>query len=147
MGGFGALHNGFNSPDLFIAVTGNSPGGATLETGEGNTPAPNRIDSFKVVYSSDHDYFIAMAPTTLAEKNAARLRQQSIRIICGTDDNLFAGATFVHEALTKLKIPHEFLPVHKSPHNHDQLLQYETFDTMAFYGKVFGKSAASAKPR
>jgi acetyl esterase/lipase len=144
MGGFGALHNGFNNPDLFIAVTGNAPGGATLDTGEDTTPAPNRIDSFKVVYGSDRNYFIAMAPTTLAEKNAAKLRQQTIRIIAGTEDALFPGAVFVHEALTKLNIPHEFLPVEKSPHNHDQLLQYETFDTMAFYGKVF-KSASGTQ--
>jgi hypothetical protein len=27
-------------------------------------------------------------------------------------------------------------PVPGSPHDHDQLLQYETFDTMAYYGKV-----------
>ena len=33
MGGFGALHNGFKNPDLFIAVTGNAPGGATLDMG------------------------------------------------------------------------------------------------------------------
>jgi len=147
MGGFGALHNGFNNPDLFIAVTGNSPGGATLETGEGSTPASGRIDAFKVVYGGDRAYYIAMAPTTLAEKNAAKLRQQQIRIICGTADNLFAGATFVHEALVKLNIPHEFTPVPASPHNHDQLLQYETFDTMAFYGKVFGKAGAAASTR
>jgi acetyl esterase/lipase/S-formylglutathione hydrolase FrmB len=145
MGGFGALHNGFNNPDVFIAVTANSPGGATLDTGEDTTPAPNRIDSFKVVYGSDRNYFIAMAPTTLAEKNAAKLRQQSIRIIAGTEDALFPGAVFVHEALTKLNIPHEFLPVEKSPHNHDQLLQYETFDTMAFYGKVFKSVSGTAR--
>jgi len=142
MGGFGALHNGFNNPDVFIAVTGNSPGGATLDTGENTPPARGRIDSFKVVYGSDRDYYIAMAPTTLAEKNAVKLRQQSIRIIAGTEDALFPGAQFIHDALVKLNIPHEFLPVPKSPHNHDQLLQYQTFDTMAFYGRVFGKAAA-----
>jgi endo-1,4-beta-xylanase len=142
MGGFGALHNGFNNPDVFAAVTGNSPGGATLDTGEDTAPARGRIDSFKVVYGSDHAYFIAMAPTTLAEKNASKLRQQSIRIIAGTEDALFPGAQFIHDTLVKLNIPHEFLPVPKSPHNHDQLLQYQTFDTMAFYSKVFGKSAA-----
>ena len=139
MGGFGALHNGFNNPDIFIAVTGNSPGGATLDTGEGDAPTPGRIDAFKIVYGSDRAYYIAMAPTTLAEKNTAKLRQQQIRIICGTKDALFVGATFVHDALVKLNIPHEFIPVPESPHNHDQLLQYETFDTMAFYAKVFGK--------
>jgi len=142
MGGFGALHNGFNNPDLFIAVTGNSPGGATLETGANAAPTPGRIDAFKIVYGGDRDYFIAMAPTTLAEKNAAKLRQQSIRIICGTEDGLFSGSQFVHDALTKLGIPHEFILVPGSPHNHDQLLQYETFDTMAFYGRVFGNLKA-----
>jgi len=138
MGGFGALHNGFNNPDMFIAVTGNAPGGATLEIGAG-APSPVRIDSFAVVYGSDREYFIAMAPTTLAAKNAAKLRQQSIRIICGTEDGLFPGAEFVHAELTKLGIPHEWIPVPGSPHNHDQLLQFQTFDTMAFYGKVFGQ--------
>ena len=147
MGGFGALHNGFNHPDVFIAVTGNSPGGATLDTGEGTAPAAGRIDSFKVVYGSDRDYFTAMAPTTLAEKNAVKLRQQAIRIIAGTEDALFPGAQFIHESLVKLTIPHEFLPVPKSPHNHDQLLQYQTFDTMAFYGRVFGKSGPSIGPQ
>jgi hypothetical protein len=52
------------------------------------------------------------------------------------------GAQWVHEQLTKLGIEHEWLPVPESPHNHDQLLEYETFDTMAFYGKVFGKANA-----
>jgi hypothetical protein len=45
----------------------------------------------------------------------------------------------MHEALTKLRIPHDFIRVPGSPHNHDQLLQYQTFDAMASYGKVFGK--------
>jgi len=138
MGGFGALHNGFNNADLFIAVTGNSPGGATLDTGEADTPRPGRINAFRVVYGGDSDYFVAMAPTTLAEQNADKLRQQHIRIICGTEDGLFPGSEFVHEQLVELEIPHEFIPVQGSPHNHDQLLQYETFDTMEFYGKVFG---------
>jgi len=143
MGGYGALHIGFNNPDVFIAVTGNSPGGATLDYGE--TPSAGRIDAFKIVYGGDKDYFIAMAPTTLAEKNAVKLRQEQIRIITGMKDALNPGAHFVHDALVKLNIPHEFHDVPESPHNHDQLLQYETFDTMAFYGKVFGKTAASAK--
>ena len=39
------------------------------------------------------------------------------------------------------------LPVQKSPHNHDQLLQYQTFDTMAFYGKVFGATTSNVSPK
>lgn len=141
MGGFGALHVGFNNPELFTAVTGNAPGGATLDIPQGD-PRSGRIDSFSIVYGNDRDYYVAMAPTTLAAKNVTKVREQSIRIICGTEDDLFPGAQFVHNELTKLGIAHEWLPVPGSPHNHDQLLQYQTFDTMAFYGKVFGRFAS-----
>ena len=58
MGGFGALHNGFNNPDVFIAVTGNAPGGATLEI----NPYDRRVRTYRLirdVYGSDRDYFIA----------------------------------------------------------------------------------------
>ncbi len=136
MGGFGALHTGFNNPDLFAAVTGNAPGGVTFDI----TPpeaGSGRIDAFTIVYGSDRAYFEAMQPTTLAAKNLAKVRQQAVRVICGTEDGLFPGAKFVHDELTKLGVTHEWLPVPGSPHNHDQLLQYQTFDTMAFYGKVF----------
>jgi len=141
MGGFGALHLGFNNPNLFIAVTGNSPGGATLDIPQPE-PGSGRIDSFAIVYGSDKDYYVAMAPTTLAAKNAAKVREQTVRIICGTKDDLFPNAQWIHEQLIKSGIAHEWLPVPESPHNHDQLLQYQTFDTMAFYGKVFGKGSA-----
>ena len=137
MGGFGALFNGFNNPDLFMAVTGNASG-PTLEIAEG-PPEPGNIDSFKEIYGSDRNRFIAQAPITLAAKNAAKLRERHIRIICGTEDPAFERVKLFHEALTKLDIPHEFIPVPGSPHNHDQLLEYQTFDTMAFYGKVFGR--------
>jgi endo-1,4-beta-xylanase len=121
MGGFGALHVGFKYPDLFAAVTGNSP--ALIE---------NVTDGV-----GDQEFWVSQSPLTLATKNADKVRRQSIRIICGTADNLFAGAKTFHDELAKLNITHDFLPVPESPHNHDQLLQYETFDTMAFYGKVF----------
>jgi len=134
MGGFGALHAGFNHPDLFTAVTGNSPCCVSLEL---QAPNARRPDATSSVYGNDRDYLVAMAPTTLAGKNAAKVRAQTIRLICGTADALFTGAEWVHNELTRLGIAHEWLPVPGSPHNHDQLLQYETFDTMAFYGKVF----------
>jgi len=137
MGGFGALHTGFNNPDLFIAVTGNSPCCVLID----NAP---QGEEFSAVYGNDRDYFTAMAPTSLAAKNIAKVKQQTIRIIIGTKDGLFPGAQWVHEQLTKLGIQHEWLAVPESPHNHDQLLQYESFDTMAFYGKVFGKANARA---
>jgi endo-1,4-beta-xylanase len=134
MGGFGALHTGFNNPELFTAVTGNSPCCLSFEFGSGNAAQNN---AFSTVFGNDREYFTATLPTTLAAKNATRVREQAIRIICGTEDSLFAGAQNLHNDLTKAGIAHEWLPVPGSPHNHDQLLQYETFDTMAFYRKVF----------
>ena len=149
MGGFGALHNGFKNPDLFIAVTGNAPGGATLDMGEVQ-PELWTIDSFSIVYGSDRDYYVAMAPTTLAAKNVAKLRQQAIRIICGTEDDALLGRGPLCTMSSRSSVFRmSGIPVPGSPHNHDQLLQYQTFDTMAFYGKVFGKtnmrSAAGAR--
>ena len=126
MGGFGALHVGFKYPDLFAAVTGNSP--ALVE---------NMTDGV-----GDQAFWDAQAPATLAKANIDKVRKQAIRIIVGDQDGLFPVGKKLDETLTALKIPHEFFPVVGSPHNHDQLLQYETFDTMAFYGKVFGKAAA-----
>jgi S-formylglutathione hydrolase FrmB len=125
MGGFGALHIGFKYPDLFAAVTGNSP--ALVE---------NVTDGV-----GDQAFWVDQAPATLAKANIDKVRKQAIRIIVGDQDGLFPVGKKLDETLTELKVPHEFFPVAGSPHNHDQLLQYETFDTMAFYGKVFGKIA------
>jgi endo-1,4-beta-xylanase len=129
MGGFGALHIGFKYPDLFTAVTGNSP--ALVE---------NVTDGV-----GDQAFWIAEGPLQLAKTNADKLRRQSIRIICGTMDNLMTGARSLHDSLTEIKVPHEFIPVPGSPHNHDQLLQYQTFDTMEFYGRVFGGTKSEKK--
>jgi endo-1,4-beta-xylanase len=121
MGGFGALHVGLKYPDLFASVTGNSP--AMIEAvpeGMGSQP-----------------YWDTEWPGAVAKTNLDKVKRQRIRIIIGDQDGLFAGAKKFAESLTTLGITHEFIPVPQSPHNHDQLLQYQTFDTMEFYGKVF----------
>jgi acetyl esterase/lipase/enterochelin esterase-like enzyme len=121
MGGYGALHIGFKYPDLFVAVTGNSP--ALVE---------NVTDAM-----GSQEFWVREAPGTLAAANVDKLRRQQIRIIVGDQDSLFPLGKKLNDVLTGLKVPHEFLPVAGSPHNHDQLLQYETFDTMAFYRRAF----------
>lgn len=121
MGGFGALHLGFKYPELFTAVTANSP--AMVEA------VPDGMGS--------QAFWEAEWPAALAKARLETVRQQRIRIIIGDQDNLFAGAKKFSESIAGLGVAHEFVPVPGSPHNHDQLVQYETFDTMAFYGKVF----------
>ena len=123
MGGFGALHIGLKYPDLFATVTGNSPAMIDAPTdGMG-----------------DQKYWDTQKPLTLAKANLAKVKTQKVRIIIGDKDGLFAGAKAFSEQLTALGVTHEFHPVINSPHNHDQLLQYETFDTMAFYAGAFGR--------
>jgi endo-1,4-beta-xylanase len=99
MGGYGALHIGLKYPEIFAAVTGNSP--ALVE---------NVTDGV-----GDQTFWVSQSPLTLATKNADKARRQAIRVICGTADNLFAGAKALHDELVKLNIPHEFLPVPESP--------------------------------
>jgi endo-1,4-beta-xylanase len=123
MGGFGALHLGFKYPDQFIAVTGNSPANVQAVTDGMGTQA----------------YWDSQSLKASATANAAKLKSQSIRVIIGDQDGLLPVAKLVDTLLTDLKVAHEFTPVVGSPHNHDQLVQYETFDTMAFYGKVFAQ--------
>ena len=123
MGGYGALHIGFKYPDLFTAVTGNSPAlvaGTTDGVG-------------------DQVFWDSQMPAILAKANLARVKTQKIRVISGTKDSLFPVGKKMDDDLTALGVPHQFFPVLNSPHNHDQLVQYEDFDTMAFYGRVFGK--------
>ena len=121
MRGYGALHIGLKYPDLFAAVTGNSP--AMIED------VPDGMGS--------QTFWEAQAPAALAKANLEKVRQQRIRVIIGEEDSLFAGAKRLADALAALNVRHEFIPVPRAPHNHDQLLQYESFDTMAFYGQVF----------
>jgi enterochelin esterase-like enzyme len=140
MGGYGALRLGFKYPNLFAAVTGNSP---ALIAVEGFTAGSN-LEMFQATFGGDRTYYDESGPWTIAEKNAAEVRKQSIRVICGDKDGLFPRSEYMNGILTKLGIPHEFIPVPGSPHNHDQLLQYQTFDTMEFYGKVFAKFRTGA---
>ncbi|MEO8483021.1 MAG: alpha/beta hydrolase [Acidobacteriota bacterium] len=123
MGGYGALHIGFKYPDLFSAVTGNSPA---------------LVDDMTDGVGSQA-FWLSQAPATLAKANLDKVRAQKIRIIAGDRDSLFAVGKKLDEALTGMSVRHQFFPVVGSPHNHDQLLQYETFDTMAFYAEVFGR--------
>ncbi len=133
MGGYGALRLGFKYPDLFVAVTANSPALINVES----FSAGNDLEMFRETFGGDRAYYEASAPWSLAEKNAAAVRTQRIRIICGEEDRLVARARWMDGVLSGLGIPHEFIGVPGAPHNHDQLLAFEAFDAFAFYGEVF----------
>ena len=120
MGGYGALRLGFKYADMFAAVTGNAP--AIFE---------------KAAKGVSQTYWDARSIAHFAKVNFDTLKHRRIRIIAGDRDSLFSAATSTHEFLKGLGLPHEFTPVPGAPHNFDQLLQFEAFDTMAFYGEIF----------
>ena len=93
MGGYGALHIGFKYPDLFAAVTGNSPALVDITTDGVGDQAFNE----------------SQKPITLAKANLAKVKTQKIRIIAGTKDSLFTVAKELDGQLTELGIAHEFL--------------------------------------
>ena len=121
MGGYGALHLAFKYPQLFSAVTGNSA--ALIDE------VPDDVGS--------QEYWESQKPQALARENYEAVSKLNIRIIVGTEDGLIAVCRQLAEELAALGIDHEFLPVPGSPHNIDQLLQYENFDRMAIYGQLF----------
>ena len=123
MGGYGALHIAFKYPDMFAAVTGNAP--ALIETTQDGV--------------GDEAFWDSQKPAALAKANLAKVKTLKIRFISGDQDSLHPVAIKLDQDLTALGIPHEYDSVVGSPHNHDQLVQYETFDTMAFYAGVFKK--------
>ena len=120
MGGYGALRLGFKYADMFAAVTGNAP--AVFD---------------KAAKGVSQTYWDAQSIAHFARANFDVLKRKKLRIIVGDQDILFSAATKTHEFLNELGLPHEFTTVPGAPHNFDQLLQYEPFDTMAFYGRVF----------
>jgi len=134
MGGAGALRVGLKFPELFATVTGNSP--ALVRAPEPNEPPATPSSR------GDANYVEAQSPVAIVKANVARAKTQKIRIIIGDKDPLYPGAANFHQLLTSLGVPHEWQVVTNSPHNHDQLLQYETFDTMAFYANVFPKRSS-----
>jgi len=141
MGGYGALRLGFKYPELFTAVTATAPALIPIE----NFSTGNNQEMFRTTFGADAAYYDEAGPWSLAAKNAEQVRTQTIRLICGDKDGLFPRSQWMDGLLTKLGIPHEFTPVPGAPHNHDQLLQFETFDHMTFYGKVFATLATGTR--
>lgn len=128
MGGYGALRLGFKYADMFAAVTGNAP--AIFD---------------KPAKGISQTYWDAQSIAHFAKANFDALKHKKLRIIVGDRDSLFAAGTKTHEFLNGLGLPHEFITVPGAPHNFDQILQYEPFDTMAFYGRVFSGNKAKTE--
>jgi endo-1,4-beta-xylanase len=110
MGGFGAAHLGFKFPEMFGAISIMAP---PLLGPELNQALPARAWSnlFPTAMLNDLDYFRTNDPFTLAEKNAAALRDRTfIRIVAHAEEEnwLVPQCEKLHQVLLKNSVPHEF---------------------------------------
>lgn len=112
MGGFGALYLGLKYPDLFGVV------------------------------SSWASPFYGNDIWQLTSDSAVSIRGRTkIRLICGTNDNLFRPIKAYHRWLDRLKIPHEFIPVEGAGHSIPEPLVSE-LDPMRFFVGAFRQADA-----
>ena len=110
MGGFGAAHLGFKFPEMFGVISIMAP---PLVEPELQSPLPARAwhNLFTTAMLNDLDYFRANDPFTLAEKNAAALRDRTfIRIVAHEENEhwLIPQCEKLHQVLLKNSVQHEF---------------------------------------
>lgn len=143
MGGYGALRFAFAHPELFSAVSAQSPALIT-ETprqldaaGRTGMPLTGVLDPVfgKPINVTHWD---ANSPFQLARKNAAALRRLAIYFNCGQEDNygFEKGAAAMHQELLKERIRHEY---HAYPGDHSVTYFLSHFaEVMEFHSKAFG---------
>jgi enterochelin esterase family protein len=142
MGGYGALRLGFAHPELFRAVSAQSP--ALI------TESPQQLDSAALSGSPlvgvlgpafgrpiDVSHWNANNPFLLAKRNAAGLRRISIYFNCGEQDNygLEKGAAALDHELSEEHIQHHY---HLYPGDHSIRYFLTHFaEVMEFHSKAF----------
>ncbi|HWF12831.1 MAG TPA: alpha/beta hydrolase family protein [Candidatus Acidoferrales bacterium] len=150
MGGYGALRFAFLHPELFGSVSAHS---AAIERDPPNPvegiPSPGNFAS-EILGKTFGDpinkqFWFQNSPYVLARKNAAELRRMKIYFDCGTEDTygLEAGATEMHEALSALKIPHEF-HLYPGGHTGSYLVEHRSA-SFEFHWHVFHSALDAAK--
>jgi endo-1,4-beta-xylanase len=132
MGGYGAAHLGFKYPELFGIVGVNA--GALVTPRNSVLP-----EIFARMFGSDEAYVRANDPFVLLRKNADAIRGRTfIRVGVGGDDDLLPRNRALHEALSELKMEHEWEIVPGVGHNPP--LYYRTLGekSMSNYQKAWG---------
>jgi len=143
MGGYGALRFAFAHPEMFSAVSAQSP--ALI------TEAPQQLDSaansgspllgvLAPVFGRPIDvaHWNANNPFLLAKRNAAALRGVSIYFNCGQADNygFEKGAADLDRELSAERVKHEY---HPYPGDHSITYFLSHFaEVMEFHSRAFG---------
>ena len=135
MGGFGTAHLGFKFPEIFGVDSIMAPPllGPELKQ-QLPMQAWSRLFTTPLAMGGDLEYFHANDPFTLAEKNAAALRDRTvIRIVAHYEDQqwLWPQCEKLHQVLVKNMVPHEFyFLMNVKGHNRQQCL--DTMGDAAF---------------
>lgn len=145
MGGYGAARLGFKHHDMFRAVSILSGGPLQQEFTE--TPRATawmRERAFQSVFGSDMAYYKAVSPWSLAEQNAAALRDKLlVRMAIGERDEMLEVTRRFEQHLTKLGIPHQFTVLpgvgHNPPRVVSALAGEESY--WAFYRTAFSPAS------
>ena len=143
MGGYGALRFAFAHPELFSAVSAQSPALITESPQELDTASRSGAPMGKMlaaVFGSpiEVEHWKGNNPFILAGKNQAGLRRLSIYFNCGQDDNygFEKGAAALHEQLRKQGVKHEYHP-YPGDHSLSYFLAHFT-EVMEFHSRAFG---------
>ena len=145
MGGYGALRFAFSYPELFSAVSAQSPALFTETPQELDTAARSGAARGKLLATVFGDPIAAAhwkqnSPFALAAKNQAALQNLSIYFNCGQDDNygFEIGAAALHEQLQKEGVKHEY---HAYPGDHslEYFLSHFT-EVMQFHSRAFAQN-------
>ena len=143
MGGYGALRFAFAHPEMFSAVSAQSPALIT-ESSQQLDSAANSGSPFLGVLAPvfgkpiDAAHWNANSPFLLAKRNAVALRSISIYFNCGQDDNygFEKGAAALERELSEEHIQHEY---HAYPGDHSITYFLSHFaEVMEFHSRAFG---------
>src|SRR5262245_58982450 len=141
MGGFGALHLAFRHPELFAAVSAQSPALMTEIPAVAARSAANGMRSRVLgeTFGSPPDpvFWERNSPIALAKR--ANLVGLKIYFDCGDQDDygFEEGAKALDKALTLRKVPHE---AHIYPGHHDwQYFAEHLPDSLQFQSRSFAK--------
>jgi S-formylglutathione hydrolase FrmB len=143
MGGYGALRFAFSHPELFSAVSAQSPALITESPKEiddsihaGAPLAKVLADVFGSPISVPH--WRENDPLLLARKNAEALRKLAIYFNCGQEDNygFEKGAAVLDRELQKERVKHEY---RSYPGDHSLEYFLSHFDeVIEFHSRAFG---------
>lgn len=143
MGGYGALRFAFAHPELFTAVSAQSPALITESPKELDSATGTGVPILSVlapVFGKPINvpHWQANNPFLLAKRNVAELRRLSIYFNCGQDDNygFEKGAAALDSELSKENVKHEY---HLYPGDHSITYFLSHFaEVMEFHSKAFG---------